>query len=132
LLWIRCGHRLEHALRVADLVLNGGGFGVTVFDMADVSPEWARRIPMSYWFRFRRAVENKPCCCVLIDPVACAGTCATLHLEMRRSAAGWPGGPSFQLLADAQFDMERNGRRVKAVRSISSQFAAPPCCWEPV
>jgi hypothetical protein len=107
LLWIRCGGRLEHALRAADLVLHGGGFGITVFDMADVAPEWARRIPMSYWFRFRRAVENKPHGCVLLDPVPCAGTCAALALETRQGETVWRGDPRFLLLRGARFKLCR-------------------------
>ena len=58
LLWVRCGGKLERALRVADLVLQGGGFGITVLDLAGVTPQWVRRIPMAYWFRFRRGREQ--------------------------------------------------------------------------
>ena len=133
LLWIRCGHRLEHALRVADLVLSGGGFGVTVFDMADVSLEWARRIPMSYWFRFRRAVENKSGCCLLMDPVPCAGTCAALQLEMRRSAAGWTGDMSFQLLTGARFAVKkkRPAEGSPLQFAVRSDRASSPWNWGP-
>src|SRR6059036_1039549 len=47
LLWVRCGGKLDQALRVADLVLQGGGFGITVLDLAGVPPQWVRRIPMA-------------------------------------------------------------------------------------
>src|SRR5438034_9333036 len=39
LLWVRCGGKLDQALRVADLVLQGGGFGITVLDLAGVPPQ---------------------------------------------------------------------------------------------
>ena len=107
LLWVRCGGKLERALRVADLVLQGGGFGITVLDLAGVPPQWVRRIPMAYWFRFRRAVENKPCCCILVDQTPCAGTCAAFLLEMRRDETVWSGPPEFRLLTSVRFNVRK-------------------------
>ena len=124
LLWIRCGGKLEHALRATDLVLHGGGFGITVFDLADIAPEWVRRIPMSYWFRFRRAVENKPHGCVLLDPVPCAGTCAALALETRQGEAVWRGDPRFLLLKIARFKLCR--RKPGADRPVSLDRCLSP------
>jgi len=34
LLWVRCGHSAEHALKAADLLIQGGGFGLVVMDLA--------------------------------------------------------------------------------------------------
>ncbi len=107
LLWIRCGGKLDQALRVADLVLQGGGFGITVLDLAVVTPQCVRRIPMAYWFRFRHAVENKPCCCILVDQTPCAGTCAALLLEMRREETVWSGPPEFRLLTSVRFNVQK-------------------------
>ena len=107
LLWVRCGGKLDQAVRVADLVLQGGGFGITVLDLAGVTPQWVRRIPMAYWFRFRRAVENKPCCCILVDQTPCAGTCAALLLEMRRDETVWSGPPEFRLLTSVRFNVRK-------------------------
>jgi RecA/RadA recombinase len=36
LVWIRCGHDAEHALKSADLLLHAGGFGVVVLDLCRV------------------------------------------------------------------------------------------------
>ena len=58
------GHRpstmdsLEQALKATDLLLQGGGFGLVVVDLGDVPVQAARRVPLTSWFRFRRAVEN--------------------------------------------------------------------------
>ena len=38
LLWVRCGHSAEHALKAADLLIQGGGFGLVVMDLGDTPP----------------------------------------------------------------------------------------------
>ena len=42
-------HCLEQVLRTTDLLLESGGFGLIVLDLADVPPESARRIPPRTW-----------------------------------------------------------------------------------
>jgi recombination protein RecA len=76
-------HRVDQALRVADLLLQSGGFGLVVIDFGDVPPEIARRVPMTSWFRFRRAVENTPAVLLSIVQQSCAKTCASLVLQMQ-------------------------------------------------
>ena len=49
LLWIRCGHNLEHAFKAADLLLQGGGFGLVLLDLGDVPANSAKRIISSWW-----------------------------------------------------------------------------------
>lgn len=88
LLWVRCGS-LEQALSAADLVLGAGGFGAVVFDLAGVPPKRARRIPLSYWFRFRRAVERTPTVLALIDEEPCAQSAASLVLRLEAEGAQW-------------------------------------------
>ena len=42
LLWVRCAHNAEHALKAADLLIQGGGFGLVVMDLGDTPPAIAR------------------------------------------------------------------------------------------
>ena len=81
--------RLEQALRVTDLLLNNGGFGAVVLDLADVPIENARRIPLTSWFRFRRAVENTPTVLLLLSNEPCSSTCASLVLYCQCRQARW-------------------------------------------
>jgi recA bacterial DNA recombination protein len=111
LLWVRCGSSppkksfaaknnyakkkelsdrqtegpVEQALRVTDLLLQSGGFGLVVFDLGDVSVKVARRIPLTSWFRFQRVVENTPTVLFVIASVPCAPTCASLLMKLRAS-----------------------------------------------
>ena len=78
--------RLEQVLKTTDLLLQSGGFGMVVVDLADVPPRFARRIPLASWFRFRRAVENTPTVLLVVEQEPYAKTCASLVLKMQHSA----------------------------------------------
>ncbi len=104
MLWIRCGMRLqksgspqrhrdteknekiqkpvEQALQVTDLLLQSGGFGLVIIDLGDTPVKMARRIPLTSWFRFQRAVEHTATVLFVISQVPCAQTCASLLLKV--------------------------------------------------
>jgi len=101
LLWVRCGgclprrhqgtekakdtrneNPLEQALRVTDLLLQSGGFGLVAIDLGDVSMQAARRIPLTSWFRFRRAVENTATVLFVAGQASYARTCASLVVRL--------------------------------------------------
>lgn len=88
-LWVRCHNRLEHAFKATDLLLQSGGFGLVVLNLADVAAKHARRIVSSWWFRFRRALENTPTALVVITPIACVRSCARMVLEVKKETTVW-------------------------------------------
>src|ERR1043166_4360095 len=71
LLWIRCAGNLEHAFKATDLLLHAGGFGLVILDLGDVPGKEARRIISSWWYRFRRTVEDRPAGLTGISEEAC-------------------------------------------------------------
>jgi recombination protein RecA len=81
--------RLEQALTTTDLLLHAGGWGVVVFDLGGISWVDARRINLSMWFRFKRAVENTPTILLLVGEESCAKSCASVVLRCRRKADHW-------------------------------------------
>ena len=91
LLWVRCSNNLERAFKAVDLLLHGGGFGFIALTLSDVPARTMRRIISSWWFRFRRAIENTPTVLMVITPVACVRSCARLVLELKKETALWPG-----------------------------------------
>jgi hypothetical protein len=93
LLWVRCSGNAEHALKAADLLVQGGGFGLVVMDLADTPVATARRISLTSWFRLRRAVEHTPTVLLVVEQQPLAKTCASLVLEMRRERTAWSGTP---------------------------------------
>jgi recombination protein RecA len=94
LLWVRCGekshhaerrleqHRLEQLLRVTDLLLESGGFGMIALDLGDLPPQMARRIPLATWFRFRRAVEHTSTVLLAVERQSIAGSCSSLLIKL--------------------------------------------------
>ncbi len=91
-LWVRCSTGaaalgcVEQALRAADLVLQASGFGLVALDLGDVPAATARRVPLTSWFRFRRAVEETPAALLLLTQEALTGTCAALTLQLAATA----------------------------------------------
>ena len=81
LLWVRCVN-LEQTLKVTDLLLAGGGFGLVAVDLGNVPPKLGRRVPLASWFRFRRVVEHTPTVLVFLEREPYAKTCATLVLRL--------------------------------------------------
>lgn len=89
LLWVRCAGKMEHAFKAADMLLQGGGFGLVGLDISDVPPQDARRIISSWWYRFRRTVEKTPTSFIVIAADSCVRSCASLTLQMKRESEGW-------------------------------------------
>ena len=98
LLWVRCGHSAEQALKAADLLIQGGGFGLVAMDLGNTAPQSARRISLTSWFRLRRAVEHTPTVLVSLARQANAKTCASLVIECGRNATTWSGAQSVSRL----------------------------------
>jgi recA bacterial DNA recombination protein len=110
LLWVRCGKNLprshpstslrsgsvpekriaenclEQLLRATDLLLESGGFGLIALDLCDLPTPTARRIPLTTWFRFRRAVEHTPTVLIVFERQSIAGSCSSLLIKL--GAAG--------------------------------------------
>lgn len=105
LLWIRCGGNAEHALKVSDLIVQAGGFGMIAMDLADTPPRTAARISLASWFRLRHAVERTPAALVVLAQTINAKSCSSLQLELRKQEALWSG---------EQFGKLLRGMRVRA------------------
>jgi len=86
LLWVRCASNLEHAFKATDLLLHAGGFGLVMLDLGDVPGKEARQIISSWWYRFRRTVEDKPTVLTVISEEACTRSCAALALDLNGTA----------------------------------------------
>jgi hypothetical protein len=89
--------RLEQALRVTDLLLQSGGFGLVAIDLGDVPDSAARRIPLASWFRFQRAVEPTATVLLVVAQAPCAQSCASLLIRLQ--AGGKSSALSYQLSA---------------------------------
>jgi recombination protein RecA len=75
--------RIEQALRVMDLLLQGGGFSCLVLDLGSIAPEYALRVPLATWFRYRAAAERSQASILLLTQRACAKSSAALLLRLQ-------------------------------------------------
>ena len=103
LVLVQCGHKLEHAMKSADMLIHSGGFGVVALDLCDVTASWARKIPLSWWYRFQRADEKTPTILLILGKEAHAKSCATVTAEVRREEESFPGEFPFQLMTGARY-----------------------------
>jgi recombination protein RecA len=120
LVWIRCGHNAGHALKAADYLLHAGGFGAIILDLCQVPPRISNRIPISYWYRFRRAIENTPTILTLVERQPLAKSCASLMLDVQRKRTAWRGATGFELLRGVELEAASR----KPVRPATARFKA--------
>jgi recA bacterial DNA recombination protein len=156
MLWVRCGensnravhcwaeqrrverdraeHDIEQLLRATDLLLESGGFGMIALDLGDLPPQAARRIPLTTWFRFRRAVEHTPTVLLAIERQSIAGSCSSLLIKLA-AQAHWmkqlvdsqsPAPTHAQLLTELEITAEivRSRMDRKPARSAEITFAS--------
>jgi hypothetical protein len=119
---------VEQALRVTDLLLQSGGFGLVVIDLGDVPFQTARRIPLTSWFRFQRAVERTSTVLFVITPAPCAQTCASLLLKVTaKKLSAFSCQPSAQKNSLDVLDrtVEGHGFSHAAIASKESRALAP-------
>jgi recombination protein RecA len=88
LLWVRC-RNIEQTLGAADLLLQGGGFGMLALDLAGFQASLVRRVPLSTWFRFRRSVEHTRTVLVILEHEPSAKSCSSLTLQMEPEMTCW-------------------------------------------
>jgi hypothetical protein len=79
--------RIEQALRVADLLLQAGGFSAIVLDMASIAPEHATRVPLTTWFRYRAAADRTQASFLLLTQHPCAKSSGELLLKFQPGEA---------------------------------------------
>ena len=119
LLWVRCAGNPEHAMQCADRLIHAAGWGAVLLDLGDVSPQIVRRIPISWWYRFRRAVENTPTAVIVIEREPFVRACATMAIEMRPARAVWSGAhPDFRVLRGTAVELTPK----KPARSAAPRF----------
>jgi hypothetical protein len=126
-------HRLEQVLRATDMLRESGGFGLIALDLTDLPPQTARRIPLTTWFRFRRAVEHTPTVLLSVEQQPIAGSCSSLLLKLggtvdalTKSDKRLTEPAHTQLLTGLEITVEllRSRLERKPARSASVAFAS--------
>jgi len=102
LLWVRVGGPLSprevgetagRALKAVNLILQAGGFGVVVFDLADVPALGIRQLPYTTWARLARVIEGSQTVALIVaaEHVSRSPGGVTIALDGGGGRAEWSG-----------------------------------------
>jgi len=129
LAWVRCQGNADHAMRSADLLLHAGGFGVVLLDLCGASPQVLNKIPLSYWFRFQRAIEDTPTILVVCGEHPQARSCSRGSLQIYARKIHWSGEGAYTLLEAVESTVTPRQAVQAKVTSIRPEtlFIQTPC-----
>jgi len=91
LLWVRETGDAPRALKAFSLILQAGGFGLVVLDLADLPSVAIRRFPWTTWMRIARIVEGSETAAVLIGAERIARSAGGVTIALDTSHARWQG-----------------------------------------
>jgi recombination protein RecA len=121
--------KLEQVLKTTDLILQSGGFGLVVLDLAGIPETFSRRIPLASWFRFQRVIEPAKTALLVVSESPRTQSCAGLVIKLcnKLSAVSYQpsGKPSHALiLEDMQVEAEvaRSRLERKPMQSVTAAF----------
>lgn len=98
LIWVRCRYDATHALRVADLLLGGGGLGMICLDLTETPVRLLNELPTHAWFRFQRALTNSATTMLVLTDTPIAKSSAKAALAFQPAGARWQGPDNARLL----------------------------------
>jgi len=105
LLWVRCQGDLPLAFKAADLIAHAGGFGLVSLDISGALPRLLQQVPLSYWFRFQRAVQHTPALFLLLSSSPQAKSSSACWMEFEKASPVWSGSRPFRLLEAMRFEV---------------------------
>ena len=98
LLWVRPATPLgagdenaSRALKAFSLILQAGGFGLVVLDLADVPSPALRRFPLTTWMRVARIIEGSDTVALLVGRERIARSAGGVTIALEASPARWQG-----------------------------------------
>jgi recombination protein RecA len=93
LLWVRDIGDASRAIKAMNLVLQAGGFGLVVLDLADVPAVTVRALPFTTWFRLARVLEGSQTVALLTasEHVARSSGGTTVVMEGTKRPGVWRG-----------------------------------------
>jgi recombination protein RecA len=73
---------VDRAVKSLNLVLQAGGFGLVVLDLAEIPAQVLQRLPFTTWLRLHRVIEGSDTACALIggEPISRSAGGVTVHL----------------------------------------------------
>ncbi len=76
---------IDRALKAFSLILQAGGFGLVVLDLADATRTAIRRLPFTTWFRLQRPIEGSSTVCLLLADESVARSAGGVTIALQRA-----------------------------------------------
>jgi hypothetical protein len=92
LLWVRGMGDAAQAVKAYSLVLQAGGFGLAVLDLAGVAPAALRQLSATTWMRLARIVEGSDTAALLVGADRLARSAGGATIACETATARWQGG----------------------------------------
>ena len=84
---------VDRAVKALNLILQAGGFGLVVLDLAEVSAQVLRRLPFTTWLRLHRVIEGSETACVLIGSESIARSAGGVTVQLASGSGAWRPEP---------------------------------------
>jgi hypothetical protein len=110
-------------LRVADLLLQAGGFSAIVLDLGSIAPEHVSRIPLATWFRYGAVADRSRTSVLLLTQHACSKSSAGLVLRLQAKP---PLSGESTVLTGLERHVEVSRQRFTEVSLKVVPFRKPP------
>jgi hypothetical protein len=81
----------SRALKAFSLILQAGGFGLVVLDLADVPVPALRRFPLTTWMRVARIIEGSETVALLVGRERIARSAGGVTIALEASPTRWQG-----------------------------------------
>jgi len=113
---------LDRGVKALNIVLQAGGFGLVVLDLAEVAPQAIKRLPYTTWLRLQRVIEGSETACVLIgsEPIARSAGGVSVLLTAPKAQSPKP---------EARYTDARviRSRAMETDRDVCLSLSAPAC-----
>lgn len=85
------GRALTSALKASGLILQAGGFGLVVLDLADVPRRALARVPLTTWLRLQRSIADRNTVLLIVTGEPVARSAGGVSLRLAHAMPRWQG-----------------------------------------
>ncbi len=107
LLWVKCGGDIENAMKTADLLVQGKGFGAVWINFGNVKTGQLAYVPNSFWFRYRTLVKGCSTLLIVTAKESLLGSSAQQSYSFIRNKCLWSGDGKFKLIKEFRLKLKQ-------------------------
>lgn len=110
LLWVKTENSIEKAFKSASLLAQAKGFGAIWLNLNSFEANSLRRIPTTYWYRYRNLVKETPTIFLVTTQEVVVGSATNRSFLLARQQSRWSGTGKFKLLRE--FNLGFTSRKI--------------------